>query len=200
MTRERSGIPRDAQLIERAKAHDEAAWIELVRVYGPLVDWWLGRTRLTPEDRDDVCQDIFSTVARRLSDFRKDRPHDNFRGWLRVITRSRLTDHLRREGRQPNAAAGGDEAQQRLLEFPARSSDRAAAKAEQHQEISLVVRQALDLVRATVQTATWDAFWRVVVDGESPQHVAAELGVTDVAVRMAKSRVLRRLRELLSER
>ncbi len=199
MTRERSGISRDAQLIERAKAHDETAWIELVRVYGPLVDWWLGQTRLTPEDRDDVFQEVFTTVARRLGEFRRDRPHDNFRGWLRVITRSRVVDHVRREDRQP-AAEGGDEAQQRLLQLPELPFDRAARKAEQEQEISLVVRQALDLVRATVQPATWDAFWRVVVDGESPQQVAAELGVTDVAVRMAKSRVLRRLRELLSER
>jgi len=198
MTRERSGIPRDAQLIERAKAHDETAWTELVRVYGPLVDWWLGHAGLTPEDHDDVFQDIFSTVARNLGEFRKDRPHDNFRGWLRVITRSRVVDHVRREDRQP-AAEGGDEAQQRLLQLPELRFDRAAHKAEQEQEISLVVRQALDLVRAKVQPATWDAFWRVVVDGQPPQQVAAELGVTDVAVRMAKSRVLRRLRELLSE-
>ncbi len=198
MTRERSGIPRDAQLIERAKAHEEAAWIELVRVYGPLVDWWLKQARLTPEDHDDVFQDVFTTVASRLGEFRNERRHDNFRGWLRVITRSRVVDHLRREENQPTAE-GGDESQQRLLQLPAMPSDRAALKAEQEQEISLVVRQALNQVRAKVQPATWDAFWRVVVDGQSPQQVAAELSVTEVAVRMAKSRVLRRLRELLTE-
>jgi RNA polymerase sigma-70 factor, ECF subfamily len=39
----------------------------------------------------------------------------------------------------------------------------------------------------------------VAVQGHSPRDVAADLGVTPDAVRMAKSRVLRRLREELPE-
>lgn len=40
-------------------------------------------------------------------------------------------------------------------------------------------------------------FWRVVVGNESVAEVAADLGVSSAAVRMAKSRVLRRLRDEL---
>ncbi len=197
MTKRRSGIPSDVELLQRVKAHDDVAWTELVRLYGPLVDWWLSRAGLGRDDRDDAFQDVFTTVARQIREFRCNRPGDTFRGWLRVITRSRLVDHLRRTERQISAE-GGDQAQQQLLAIPDLSGDR-RFDPEDGQEISLVVQQALDRVRAKVQSSSWDAFWRVVVQGESPPDVARDLGVTDAAVRVAKSRILRQLRELLSE-
>jgi DNA-directed RNA polymerase specialized sigma24 family protein len=43
-------------------------------------------------------------------------------------------------------------------------------------------------------------FWRVAVGGHSPTEIAAELGVTQAAVRKTKSRILRRLREEAGER
>ena len=46
---------------------------------------------------------------------------------------------------------------------------------------------------------TWQAFWRTAVEGQAPKNVAAELGVRPDAVRMAKSRVLRRLRDELPD-
>ena len=56
-------------------------------------------------------------------------------------------------------------------------------------------QRALELVRAEFEGRTWQMFWRVVVDGLSPTAVASEMEVSDAAVRQAKSRVLRRLRE-----
>jgi RNA polymerase sigma-70 factor (ECF subfamily) len=46
---------------------------------------------------------------------------------------------------------------------------------------------------------TWQAFWRTAVDGRSAADVGAELGMTPGAVRVAKSRVLHRLREELGD-
>lgn len=46
---------------------------------------------------------------------------------------------------------------------------------------------------------TWRAFWRVAVDGCSPADVADELDMSVNAVYIAKSRVLRRLREELGD-
>jgi len=45
--------------------------------------------------------------------------------------------------------------------------------------------------------ATWAAFRRQVIDGCPPADVAAELGLSLNAVVLAKSRVLKRLREEL---
>jgi RNA polymerase sigma-70 factor (ECF subfamily) len=46
---------------------------------------------------------------------------------------------------------------------------------------------------------SWQAFWRVVVEGQRLADVAAELGLTRNAVYIAKSRILRRLREAPGE-
>ena len=43
--------------------------------------------------------------------------------------------------------------------------------------------------------STWQAFQRLAVDGRPAAEVAAELGTTVNAVLLAKSRVLRRLRQ-----
>ena len=57
----------------------------------------------------------------------------------------------------------------------------------------------LGLVRHEFEDRTWRAFWRVTVEGHSPAEVAAEMGITPSAIRQAKSRVLRRLKEELGE-
>jgi RNA polymerase sigma-70 factor (ECF subfamily) len=52
-------------------------------------------------------------------------------------------------------------------------------------------------MEAEFQPTTWKACWEIVVAGRSPEEVAAELGITTNAVYVAKSRVLRRLRQEL---
>jgi RNA polymerase sigma-70 factor (ECF subfamily) len=54
-------------------------------------------------------------------------------------------------------------------------------------------------VRSEFEERTWQMFWRVVIEGRSPVALAEELGVTPAAVRQAKSRVLRRLKEEMGE-
>ena len=57
----------------------------------------------------------------------------------------------------------------------------------------------MELVRAGVEDRTWQAFWRVTVDGRPVADVADELGMTALAVYKAKYRVLRRIREELGD-
>ena len=61
---------------------------------------------------------------------------------------------------------------------------------ESDAEIAGLHRRALELVRAQFEDRTWQAFWEVVID---------DLGMTALAVRQAKSRILRRLKLELGE-
>ena len=63
----------------------------------------------------------------------------------------------------------------------------------------LILRQTLEAIRAEFQPNTWQAFWQVTIDGQSAADVAQELGITANAVRQAKFRVLRRLRQKIAE-
>jgi RNA polymerase sigma-70 factor (ECF subfamily) len=52
-------------------------------------------------------------------------------------------------------------------------------------------------MRAEFESSTWTACWEHVVSGRSAADVAAELGISEGAVYVAKCRVLRRLRQEL---
>jgi RNA polymerase sigma-70 factor, ECF subfamily len=158
-------------------------------LYAPLVDHWARMAGLQDADVADVRQEVFLAVARKLSEFHHDHPGDTFRGWLRRITQSKLSDYWRKVRGGPPA---GNAAEQ-LVQLAAPAAD--SSEAEVAQEIQILYRRALELLQREFEARTWQAFWRVVIDGQPPGDVAEELGITANAVYLAKGRVLARLRE-----
>jgi RNA polymerase sigma-70 factor (ECF subfamily) len=61
------------------------------------------------------------------------------------------------------------------------------------------LRRALESIQGEFEGRTWQAFWQVQMDGRTTEEVGAALGMTPAAVRKAKFRVLRRLREEMGE-
>lgn len=64
---------------------------------------------------------------------------------------------------------------------------------------SPLVRRVLESVRAEFEQSTWDAFWKVTIDGRKAADVAAESGISVASVYQSKSRVHRRLRQRMAE-
>jgi len=192
----RTSASTSRSLLARLRVNEPAAWDRLVSLYAPLVWHWCRRMGLPRQDAADVLQEVFQAVALHLDTFRKARPQDSFRGWLRAITRNKVIDHARREGRQPRAA-GGTAARVWLAQVV--EADRAAEDPEEAALEGQVVHRALQGIRAEFEERTWRAFWRVTVDGQPAQDVAQELGMTPGAVRVAKCRVLNRLRRELGD-
>jgi RNA polymerase sigma-70 factor (ECF subfamily) len=184
-------------LLERIKIHDESAWTRLVSLYGPLVLGWCRRSGLQEQDAADVFQEVFQTVAGHVADFRKERRGDTFRGWLRVITRNKIHDHFRKLGKETRAA-GGSEARLWFANVSSPEESAGSSVGDKADEKSLISR-GLDLIRDEFEERTWQAFWGTAVDGRAAPEVAAELSMTPGAVRVAKSRVLHRLREELGD-
>jgi RNA polymerase sigma-70 factor (ECF subfamily) len=184
-------------LLERVKADDRAAWDRLVHLYAPLVFRWCRRWNLPDQEAADILQDVFQAVATHVASFRKESQGDTFRGWLRTIARNKVRDHFRKLGREPGGA-GGTDAQIRFAMLPAarppQEDDSSEARASRG-----VVGRALELIRDEFEERTWRAFWLTAVEDRVPKEVGIELGMSPGAVRVAKSRVLRRLREELGE-
>lgn len=176
-------------------SRDEAAWRRLETLYAPLVRQWCRRAGIPPAEVEDVAQDVFLSLAGCLTEF-KARGSGSFRKWVRGIVRHKAMDHFRRRRGGP-VAEGGTLAYDQLQALPEPDGlDDPAADAG---EVDDLYWRALDLVRGQFEGRTWQAFWRSAVDGRPADAVAAELGMTAVAVRVAKSRVLARLREDLGD-
>jgi RNA polymerase sigma-70 factor, ECF subfamily len=192
-------VPGDPQrgtsltLLQRLRANEPDAWRTMVHLYTPLLYQWCARAGLQGADADDVLQEVFRAAATHLAGFRRERPGDSFRGWLRVITRNMVLLHFRKSGRQPQAS-GGTDAYARL-EAVADPVTKLPEEAGAEVEMDGLRRRALELVRGEFEQRTWLMFWQTFIEERSPVDVAADLDVTPAAVRKAKSRVLHRLKE-----
>jgi RNA polymerase sigma-70 factor (ECF subfamily) len=183
-------------LLERVKAGDPAAWERLISLYAPLVYNWSRNWDLQNQDIADICQEVFLSVVGHIATFRKEKKGDTFRGWLRTILRNKVHDHFRRLGQQ-GQGVGGTDAQRRFAQFSMPQSEEESRVADVEERA--LFHRALDLIRAEFEQRTWQAFWQTAIDGRAPKDVAADLGMSPGAVRVAKSRVLHRLREELGD-
>lgn len=141
-----------------------------------------------------MSQDVFAVVASSLAKFDADRPGTTFRAWMRAIAHHKLIHHVRRRG---EPAIGGTDAQKRLQQVPAPADE--VELTESPADVTGLYQRALRQVRDQFEERTFTAFWRVTMENHSPAEVGSELGISANAVRQAKSRVLRRLREEMGE-
>jgi RNA polymerase sigma-70 factor (ECF subfamily) len=181
-----------SSLVARIRDKEPEAWTRLVQLYSPLVYRWCQRYGLQEADMADVGQDVFRTVAQSIADFHHDQTGDSFRGWLHAITCSRVLDFLRRRAREV-VGAGGSDVRDQMLQVP--GSDADSDEKDREDDKLVLLRSALELVLASCKEDTRQAFLKVVIEGRRPAEVAQELGMTANTIYLAKSRILRRIRE-----
>ena len=170
-------------------------------LYGPVIYQWCRGAGLQPADASDATQEVFRGVMTGIAQLRHGVPSDSFRGWLWAITRYKIQDHFRFGRRQPGPA-GGDQRITSCKKF-----------------LTMVEMSRPTLpIRRTMQTSgsgesfnghwisfglsfddySWQAFWQMTQGDRSAAEIGVELGMTPgQAVRQAKFRVLKRLREEL---
>ncbi|HET6880561.1 MAG TPA: sigma-70 family RNA polymerase sigma factor [Pirellulales bacterium] len=177
-------------LLERLRMNgDESAWRRFVDLYTPLLHLWTRRAGLPEADAADIVQDVLLTVTNEMPRFAYDVDRKNFRGWLKTITINRCRDRQRKKA--PLNAADVDSA---VFESAPGSAGDEFWEKEYHQHL---FQQALAVMQAEFETKTWRACWEMAVNERPVKEVAAELGMSEAAVYVAKSRVLRRLRHEL---
>lgn len=171
---------------------DHEAWVEFVALYEPVVYRLLRQRGLQDADAREVMQDLFLAVNRVIDRWDPARERGSFGGWLRRVVRNLVINWLQRRRRQPTIAADDSGLQALLEAVPAADGpesdefDQALRRA--------VFHQAAERARGEVHDATWRAFWETGVVGTPPAEAAVKLGMTPGAVRVAKYRVLARIR------
>ena len=181
------------------RLHDGSsdAWRELVDLYGPLIESWCRQAGVPEAARADIGQEVFLSVHRGIANFDTNHARATFRGWLWTITHNAVLQWRRKHDL---AGTGGSTALARLAQIPdPREQDDCDAPRSNSNDTASLISRALNQIRPEVEDHTWNAFWNTAVLGQSATEVALELGMTSMAVRQAKSRVLRRLRKQLGD-
>jgi RNA polymerase sigma-70 factor (ECF subfamily) len=170
---------------------DAAAWKCLVGLYTPFIHGWLGRQAVPPEDADDLVQEVLTVLFRELPQFQHNQRQGAFRCWLRTVTVHRLRAYWKARRSRPEPLPIAEIEQ--LAELEAPGSLLSQLWDREHDRH--VLRRLLELIEPEFSPAAWQAFRWLTFDGRRPAEVAGELGMTVNAVLLAKSRILRRLRQ-----
>jgi RNA polymerase sigma-70 factor (ECF subfamily) len=165
--------------VRRARTGDADAWEALYRHAYPRLLAYARRRLAKPDDAEDAVSETMTRAVDRVGDFRwRD---GGFEAWLFVICRNIVYEINRRQGRSlPAAWAPPDPLPEELVLEGEEAAGIRAAFAKLNPE----EREILEL--------------RVVGDLGAKQ-VGRLLGKSASAVRMAQSRALARLRDMMQE-
>jgi RNA polymerase sigma-70 factor (ECF subfamily) len=166
--------PRDeARLVSAARGGDRGAFERLYERYAAMVHGIL-LSRVARIDVEDLVQDVFVTVYRRLDTLRDPAA---FAAWLAMIARNRAIDHLRRA-------------------FPTEELPEDLA-AEDPSELE--AKAILEIIRELPE-AYGETLVLRLVEGMTGPEIAARTGLTPGSVRVNLHRGMALLKEQLDRR
>ena len=190
---DQDSLPTQSSLIAKIKFRDDQAWRDFVDVYAPLIFQWCRQSSLNNDDCADVTQEVFSKLYRAIEKYDR-RQNSNFRSWLWVVTRNSIRDFCRKKSREVTGE-GGTQFHQILESQPGLDEVDDPTSPQLEQEL---LDRALQSVQNAIDPKTWSAFWQVQMENLSTDEVAQQLDMSPNSVRQAKSRVLRRIRDLMN--
>lgn len=176
-------------LLEQLKQGPEGlAWQRWHALYEPLIHAWMSKHRLIPTDRDDITQNVLIVVVQKLPSFQHNQQTGAFRKWLKSITINCLRDYWKKLDKHPQQESATRSLDEWADDHSAMSQDW-DTEHDRH-----LVHKLMAMLEPEFTPATWQAFHGFVVQGKPVAEVAKQLGITQNAVYIAKSRVLTRLR------
>ena len=142
-------------LVRRCVAGDAAAWEEIVRAYNRRIYNICYRFSGSPEDAEDLTQEVFIKLYRTLGTWEQSK--GAFATWLTSVTRNLLVDHFRKTKQDRatdslDTAPGGDQDAQPLSEKLPDTAPQADARV-QTSETQRMVHDALQKLSPELREA-----------------------------------------------
>ncbi len=187
-----SFLPTRQSLLSRLRDwQDQDGWREFFDTYWRLIYNVARKSGLGDAEAQDVVQNTFIYLSRRMPKFRYDRGRGSFKSWLCRVTRSRISVFCRRaESREPSLpelALEDDDAN--VWESIPDPAGEALDEIWQREWEDNLVKAALRRIRAKVSAEQLMIF-ELAALGEVPlKQVARKLDVSLMQVYLARHRV-----------
>lgn len=183
-------------LILRVKgAGDEAAWVEFSALYHPIIIRMAKARGMQEADAQDLAQQVLLSVHSAIGRWEPKTPDSRFRNWLSKIIRNAI---LKAFSRHPkDAAQGGSHFLQQLTELT--SPDPGLTQLLEEEHCRELYCQASEIVRKEVNDRSWQAFQWTALEDVAIQEAATKLNQSVGSIYAMRSRVMRRLRDVVRE-
>jgi RNA polymerase sigma-70 factor (ECF subfamily) len=187
---------RDTLIQRLPDAADHQAWDAFVEIYEPLL-FRLARGRgMQPADAEDFVQEVLAAVARNIARWVEAAERGPFRAWLFRIAQNLAINFLTRPKHQ-RWAVGGSQIASLLKEQPALSADTSELFLQEYRRE--LFRWAAERVREQVSQKQWSMFWLTSIEERPIAEVAQEFHTSVGSVYIARSRITKRIREMVRE-
>lgn len=184
-------------LLEAARCGLADGWERLDSLYRPFIYSWLRGNDVVHHDANDLAQSTMTVIAGKLAEFEHNGQQGAFRTWVRRIMAFEIKRHWRDESTRNRHVGTHGDTIHRLEGVADEGSELVAAWDRQHDEF--ILNQLLQQITPEFQRATILAFRKSAIDEQPVAEVARELNLSEGAVYIARSRVLKRLREAAAE-
>lgn len=173
---------------------NEDAWRQVVDRYRPVLVRFGLKAGLGPEDSEDAAQEALLGFAGAYREGRYDRDQGRLRSWLFGFARNHVLKARERRQQREVQIAGSGTGTGALERIAVPDPSEELWEGEWR---SAILRHCVDLVRREVQPVTIRAFEETAFAERPAEDVARDLGISVNAVRLSKSRVLGRIRDIL---
>lgn len=171
---------------------DAEAWEEFVAIYHPMIWRIAKRLGMSDVDASDACQNTMFRLTQVVHKWSPSENNATFRGWLYRVARNCMLRQFEKNIKQAQTISD-DESQNYFEQMAAEpdNSDSAYQLEFQRQ----VFANAAEKVRPTFNNVYWQSFWLTYVKNNDIKDVAKILDTTVSTVYVARSRVLKRIRD-----
>lgn len=162
-------------------------WNRFIKAYTPFVYQWTRQLKIPPALVEDLIQEVFLQVHRKIPVFRYDSAK-SFRSWLKRLLKNLYIDFTRKKKIPVSTGHNFDD-------FPDTIHEEFWAQGFRRN----LLQQGMDGIRREFPPVAFEAFELSTCQGKSVEETAGQLGVTLAVVYQSRSRVLKRLREFIHE-
>lgn len=180
------------QRLSSKRGADPDSWTAFCDRYGDLIRGYARRRGLQPADCDDVVQDVLLALTKSLPGFTYDPSKGRFRAYLHTM----VAHAIQRRWFQKRGERPLDDSAASFISDGGDGDGEAQWESEWRQHH---LRVAMKTIAAEFNAADRAAFEAYAIEGRDVQATARELEMTPEQVYQAKSRILRRLGEVVQQ-
>ena len=181
---------RSSVLKAVADTGSEAAWTRFFDLYAGFVFAVARSKGLSAEDADDVVQNVFADMARKLPTFEYDRRKGRFRSYLLELVNWRIVDRLKAGKRKAELETAYYDEKKKTA-----AADAAAVAEREWQTAAL--NEALRRLQAEVDENHFAAFVESTVEGVDTETVVKLHGISRDNLYQIRARLTAKLKPLV---